>query len=384
MSVGFLPPRAPPQPPEGRRHEHEGQHRSGGATQPLPGGNRVGRVDDVGVQRPVDEGPGATARREVEPGEPERQQHAEGEGQKPPRDAANAPRAKRSRSRPRERGQPGERVVLEKVGGSEQRSGEKQPARPSRLGLIAENHDGPARGQEHQGLGVHGEHVVPDEGRAIDEVDEAGHEAAPVVRIERGGGQRREGYGQQSSEESHRDQALTQQGLSDAVVEVEQRRLVVDEVRVEEPPFPHHPGADGMGGLIHVDDLDGQRQPADQQTQGRKQQRVFERARQEGRAASAQAAPGPVSRPRKRLARRARLRAYTRKFAKRTTRRETRGRISEGGRRLTPASPLSGRILAPPASSRPVRAWVLSRPVPTSNVVATPKAREVARDGSIS
>ena len=65
-----------------------------------------------------------------------------------------------------------------------------------------------------------------------------------------------------------RNQASTEHPLGDQIVEVQQRRPVVDEISVEEAATTNLPRAYDVRRFIDVDDIDDDRGPARQETDG--------------------------------------------------------------------------------------------------------------------
>jgi hypothetical protein len=223
MGVRIVPTRPPPEPPQRRRRQEERQDGARGAAQPLAGRDGVGRVGGVVVERPVDEGLLSPARREVGPGQGQRDEDAEGEGGEAARDRESPAGAEGPR-RPGESGQPCDRVVLEEAGRPEERAREQPSREPSCRLLVTKGHDGRGGGQQEQELGVHRQDVVADEGRPVDEEEEAGQEPPPVVTVEGRRGEGRQWDGQEHGEEPHRDEARPEDGRGEPVVGVEERR----------------------------------------------------------------------------------------------------------------------------------------------------------------
>ena len=156
-------------------------------------------------------------------------------------------------------------VVLDQRGEAEQQAREEQRAGASRAALVGDDGDRARGRQEQDELGVGAEHVVGQEGGAVDQPQQRCRHAAPVVAERGRSGERGERNAQHRREHVHGEQAPPEQQLRQRVVAVEQGRLVVDEVGVQPPAVEERPRSDGVGRLVHVEDLDRQREPARQQ-----------------------------------------------------------------------------------------------------------------------
>ena len=203
--------------------------------------------------------------RERGPGGEEGQGEAGAEGE----DARGPPGAAGGRAgaerRPAEGGQPEGGLVLHQRGEAEEQAREEERAPPDRPPLVGDEGDRPGRGQEQDELGVGREHVVGQERRPVDEPQEARGDAAPVVTERGGRGERHEGHGHDRGHGVDGEEPPAEEQLGEGVVAVEEGRLVVDEVGVEPSAVEQHPRPHGVGGLVHVEDLHHEREPAGQQ-----------------------------------------------------------------------------------------------------------------------
>ena len=140
--------------------------------------------------------------------------------------------------------------------------------RVSSFPLSGEEGDRPPEGEEHEHLGRDRVHVVGEEGRAVDEVQDPGHEPPAVVaeegaRCEGGEGQHEEG-GQQAD----RQHPATEQDLPQGVEAVQEWGPVVDEVDVQGAPVQQRPRAHEGRGLVEVEEGHGQKRGAGEKGEG--------------------------------------------------------------------------------------------------------------------
>ena len=76
----------------------------------------------------------------------------------------------------------------------------------------------------------------------------------------------------------HRGQLAAADELGEREGRIEQRRLVVDEIGVEQSPLQQHPGTDDMAGFVDVDDVEDEGEPSRRQADRDEQPEDPERA----------------------------------------------------------------------------------------------------------
>jgi len=257
--------RPDPGPPQRRGDEHPGDEVARGPLDRLARADRAGGVRGPAPEQPIEHVVGAARHGEGGPGEQERQAGAGAESEHPLRAPGAGTRAQRG---PRHGREPEGRGGLHQGGDAEQQAGPEQRSRPRRAPLVGEHGDRPGRGREQDELGVDGQHVVGEERRPVDERERRGRQPAAVVAEDRRGGERAERDRDQRREEMDGEEPSAEHQLGRRVVRVEERRLVVDEVRVEAAAVHPHPRAHGMRGFVAVEHRDDQREPAREHGEG--------------------------------------------------------------------------------------------------------------------
>ena len=266
-------PRTGPRPEERRRREQPRQEIAGRSLEGTLGRDRVRGVEDVAPEQPVREVARATGGRERDPRGEDRQREAGGECE----DTRGTGRLERI-ARTGTYGGPGEREKPQcgdgasrawrgRAAGLPGSSGPDRAARRSSAATAIAQ----AAGSSITSSALGGEHVVGEERRAVDQPQHRRRHAAPIVAERGGGGERGQRDAQHGREQVHREQAPTEEELRQRVVAVQERRLVVDEVGVEPAAVEQHPRPHRVGGLVHVQDLDDQREPARQQARHHEQ-----------------------------------------------------------------------------------------------------------------
>ena len=171
-------------------------------------------------------------------------------------------------------------LILEQHAGAEERArGRKTPRRlgPS---FVADEGDRPQPGQRHQRLGMRRQHVVGEERGAVDQEQQSGHRATAIVIVERRHGKRGQRHGYHRGEETDANERVGSDELRQHVIGVEQRRLVVDELGVENAALQHFPGADDVRRFIDVEHIDDEAEPSRRNTDREEEGKKRERARQ--------------------------------------------------------------------------------------------------------
>ena len=79
-----------------------------------------------------------------------------------------------------------------------------------------------------------------------------GDETDSRVPVTRGDGKRRQRHHDARGDEMDREEAPPGEPLRGCVVDVDERRFVVDEVRVEQPAAHQLPGPDDVAGLVEI------------------------------------------------------------------------------------------------------------------------------------
>ena len=102
---------------------------------------------------------------------------------------------------------------------------------------------------------------MPDEGRAVDDQCDRGDHAGAAMLVTGRDGQGGQRDDDRRGDEMYSGQPAAANELGEREGRVEQRRLVVDEVGVEQSALQQDPGTDGMTGFVDVDDVDDEREP---------------------------------------------------------------------------------------------------------------------------
>ena len=161
---------------------------------------------------------------------------------------------------------------------SEQQARRQDSGVRGRALAVTKLHHCPRRRKDHQHLGVGGEHVVTDEGRPVDDQRDRGDHAGAAMPVARRDGQRGQRNDDRRGDEMHPGQPGAASELGEREGRVEQRRLVVDEVGVEQSALQQDPGADDMTGFVDVDDVEDEREPSGRQADRDEQPEQPERA----------------------------------------------------------------------------------------------------------
>ena len=158
-----------------------------------------------------------------------------------------------------------------RVADPDEDAGGEQAGTALRAGRVAHRRERRRERQQHQHLGGRRVHVVSEEARAVDEVEQPGQDAPAVVPEE--GARRERGQGQDGGgdEEPHRGNAGADERLRERVEGVEKRRTVVREVDVERAPSHRLLRSDEGRRLVEVEKRLGQERRAGEERHGHEQ-----------------------------------------------------------------------------------------------------------------